>query len=358
MFLQALAARIGLATERDLAQACRDSYPKPLVILLWVVAEVAIAATDLAEVIGSAVALNLLFGLPLVAGVCLTALDVLLLLMLHGKRFRLLEAVIGVLVLLIAACFAAVMGMSKPEAIPVMSGFVPDSSIFSDKEKLFVAIGIVGATVMPHNLFMHSSIVLTRQTKRDTDSLRLAVKYATYDSTLSLMVAWFVNSAILIVAASTFHANGYTSVATLEDASRLLDPLLGSHAASILFGVALLASGQNSTITGTLTGQIVMEGFLTMQIPPVYRRIVTRLVAIIPAVIVTAIGGEKSVNRLLIISQVTLSFALPFAVFPLVHISSDPKRMGEFANNRVTKILAYSIAFFLVLLNILLFVPL
>jgi manganese transport protein len=258
MFLQYLSIKCGIATNRDLAQACRDSYPPKLVAFLWIVMEVAIAATDLAEVIGSAVALKLLFNLPLIAGVCITACDVLLLMLIGqgSNRFRILEAFVGVLVLLITTCFAAEVGLSKPEAVPLLAGFIPDTSLFENSSKLFIAAGIIGATVMPHNIFLHSSIVLTRNTHRDEESMTKAIRYSTIDCNVSLSVAWFVNSAILIVAASAFHAHGYKSVATLEEASSLLDPILGSKAASILFGVALLGSGQNSTLTGRSTSTL------------------------------------------------------------------------------------------------------
>jgi manganese transport protein len=375
MFLQYLSIKCGIATNRDLAQACRDSYPPKLVAFLWIVMEVAIAATDLAEVIGSAVALKLLFNLPLIAGVCITACDVLLLMLIGqgSNRFRILEAFVGVLVLLITACFAAEVGLSKPEAIPLLAGFIPDTSLFENSSKLFIAAGIIGATVMPHNIFLHSSIVLTRNTHRDEESMTKAIRYSTIDCNVSLSVAWFVNSAILIVAASAFHAHGYKSVATLEEASSLLNPILGSKAASILFGVALLGSGQNSTLSGrsistlntgvrlicriiifvgTLSGQIVMEGFLNWKIRPVYRRLITRLVAIVPAVIAILVGGDKSTNDLLIISQVVLCFALPFAIFPLVHITSNRSRMGKFANTLFTSFCAYVIGTVLIVLNI------
>jgi manganese transport protein len=251
MFLQYLTIKCGYATNRDLAQACRDSYPIQVVSVLWVICEVAIAATDLAEVIGSAVAMKLLFGLPLIAGVCVTAFDVLLLLLIHGRnRFRIVECLVGVLVSVITICLAVEMGLSKPEAVPLLSGLIPTSSLVTNKEKLFIAAGIIGATVMPHNLFLHSSIVLTRNTKRDDESLKTAIRYSTIDSNVSLLIALFVNASILIVAASAFYVKGYRNVATLEEASSLLNPVLGTKAGSILFGVALLASGQNSTLTG------------------------------------------------------------------------------------------------------------
>ena len=342
-----------LCTSRDLAQACRDSYPRPVVLVLWVVCEVAIAATDLAEVIGSAVALKLLFGLPMSAGVCLTACDILLFMFLQSSKFRVVECIVGGLVLLITCCFAAELALSKPQALPLLSGFIPTSALVRDKEQMFIAAGIVGATVMPHNLFLHSSLVLTRERDRSPAALVNAVRYATIDCTVSLAIAWFVNSAILMVAAAAFYSKGFREVATLQEASHLLNPVVGSTAASILFGVALLASGQNATLTGTLSGQIVMEGFIHWKINPVYRRIITRLLAIVPAVIATCVSGDDGVNSLLILSQVILCFALPFAVFPLIHITSDKKRMGTVhVNSWLTTAICYSIGVLIVVLNI------
>lgn len=357
IFLQALAVRQGIATERDLAQACRDSYPKPVVAVLWLIIEAAIVATDLAEVIGSAVALKLLFGLPLIGGVCITALDVLIILFTHGKNFRILEGIVAALVILITVAFAVQIGLSKPQTKELFAGFLPSAGIFTDNNELLIAIGIIGATVMPHNLFLHSSLVLTRNIDRSSvDTVNEAIKYFVFDSTFCLACALFVNAAILIVAAATFHVNGLTDVATLEDAHSLLAPILGSGA-SVLFAVALLAAGQNSTLTGTLAGQIVMEGFMTWKIRPVFRRLFTRLLAIIPAVVVVAIGGDHSANDLLIISQVILSIALPFAIFPLVHITADKTKMGPYVNSRFITIFAYAIAFLVLILDIYLFIP-
>ena len=356
IFLQALAVRQGLATERDLAQACRDSYPRYVVLGLWLITEAAIIATDLAEVIGSAIALKLLFGLPLIAGVCITALDVLILLFTQGRNFRILEGIVAALVILIAVAFGVQIGLSKPETRALFAGFLPSGGIFTNRDELLIAIGIIGATVMPHNLFLHSSLVLTRKINRDSvESVKEAITYFTLDSSLCLICALFVNAAILIVAAATFHVNGYSNVATLEEAYTLLVPLLGSGA-SILFAVALLAAGQNSTLTGTLAGQIVMEGFMKFKIRPVFRRIITRLLAILPAVIVIAIGGDSSANDLLIISQVVLSVALPFAIFPLVHITSDKNKMGVHANSTYMTIFAYIIGFIILGLDIYLFI--
>ena len=356
IFLQALAVKQGLATERDLAQACRDSYPKWVVAPLWVIIEAAIAATDLAEVLGSAVALKLLFGLPLIAGVCVTAFDVLVVLFAYGRNFRILEVIVTTLVILITVCFAVQIGLSKPESLEVMKGFLPSAPIFTDNNQLLIAIGIIGATVMPHNLFLHSSLVLTRDIDRgDVARVKEAINYFTFDSTMCLICALFVNAAILIVAAAVFHVRGMNDVATLEEAHKLLAPILGSGA-SVVFAVALLASGQNSTLTGTLAGQVVMEGFLKWKIRPVYRRLATRCLAIIPAVIVISIGGDKSANNLLIISQVVLSVALPFAIFPLVHITSSSLKMGVHVNSRFVMTIALLIAFFITALDIFLFV--
>lgn len=357
MFLQALAVKCGLVTARDLPQACRDSYPQWLNYLLWFIAEIAILATDVAEVLGSAIALRLLFGIPLIAGCCVTALDVILLLMLHGKNFRILECFVGLLVLVIAVCYAVELGISNPDPIPLLTGFLPSQELFADKGMLLIAVGIMGATVMPHNLYLHSSIIQTRATERDSASIRQAIKYSVIDSTFCLSIAWFVNSAILIVAGAAFHANGLNDVANLDDASHLLDPIMGSAAASKLFGIALLASGQNSTITGTLTGQIVMEGFCHWKISPFYRRMLTRLIAIVPAVAFVAVGGSAAANNLLIYSQVVLSFALPFAVFPLVHITSSKARMGQHVNSWCTHVLACSLGGLIVVLNVLLVIP-
>lgn len=356
MFLQVLALKVGLATNRDLAQACRDSYPKPLVAVLWVVMEVAICATDIAEVIGSAVALKLLFGLPLVVGVCITAADVLLVLFMNGKKFRLLEAIVGLLILVITVCFIIQLILSRPHAVPLLMGFLPSTELLTNKSMLFIGVGIIGATVMPHNLFLHSSVILTRDVARDDASIKEAIKFGTIDSTVSLTLALFINASILMVAAAAFHKNGYNDVTTLEDAYHLLDPILNSTTASILFAVALLASGQNSTLTGTLSGQIVMEGFMTWKISPTLRRVATRLLAIVPSVICVAIGGDSSANYLLILSQVVLSFALPFAMIPLVHISSSKGRMGVFVNTMPTTILAVIITAIILALNLVLLV--
>ncbi|CAM4013393.1 Nramp family divalent metal transporter [Cohnella lubricantis] len=351
ILLQSLAGKLGIATGRDLAQACRDHYSKPVSYGLWVLAELAIAACDLAEVIGAAIALNLLFGIPLLYGVILTALDVLIILFLQNKGFRYLEAFIIALIAIIALCFGIELFLSNPAIGEMFRGFIPDPSIVSDSSKLYIAIGILGATVMPHNLYLHSSIVQTRQYDQTPLGKRQAIKFATWDSTIALFFALFINAAILIVAAAVFHTSGHTDVADIEDAYHLLTPLLGTTIASILFGVALLASGQNSTLTGTLAGQIVMEGFLNFRMSPWLRRLITRLIAIIPAVIVTAMYGEKGTTDLLILSQVILSMQLSFAVIPLVKFTSSKKKMGEFVNPLWIQIIAWFVTGVIVVLN-------
>lgn len=344
ILLQALALRLGIATGRDLAQACRDHFSRPVNLMLWVLCEIAIAACDLAEVIGSAIALNLLFGIPLLWGVCITAVDVLLILLLQHRGFRWLEAFVIALVATIGVCFAIELLLAQPVIGEVVRGLVPTPDIVFDPAKLYIAIGILGATVMPHNLYLHSSIVQTRNFGRSDAGKREAIKYATIDSTLALFFAFFINAAILILAAATFHTTGNQGVADIADAHQLLAPLLGTTLASVLFAIALLASGQNSTITGTLAGQIVMEGFLNIRLPAWLRRLITRLIAIIPAVIVTAVAGERGTGQLLILSQVILSMQLSFAVVPLVMFTSDKAKMGVFVNPRWVKVLAWFVA--------------
>jgi manganese transport protein len=356
MFLQYLALKAGLATNRDLAQICRDSYPRRLNILLWIITEIAICATDVAEVIGSAIAFKLLFGLPLVAGVCITAVDVIFILFLNGSKFEWMERLVTLLILIILVCFSVQLGYSKPPFVDVMEGFLPRKELFTDSGMLFVAVGIIGATVMPHNLFLHSSIILTRDIPREEAAIKEAIHYSRIDTILSLTIAFFVNASILMVAAATFHQNGYHDIATLEDAYHLLEPILHSKVAPVVFGIALLAAGQNSTLTGTLTGQIVMEGFMNWKISPAARRLITRLLAIIPSVVVTAIGGDKQANNLLLYSQVILSFALPFAVIPLVHITASPLRMGKFVNTPLVNVISVIFSTILVVLNIVLLV--
>jgi len=349
--LQALAARLGIATGRDLAQACRDSYPRPVGILLWVACELAIIACDLAEVIGTAIALKLLFGLPLIAGALIAALDVFLLLLLLNKGFRFIEAVIMVLLAVITACFIVQIVLAAPPVAAVIGGLKPTTDVASNPEMLYIAIGILGATVMPHNLYLHSSIVQTRAFAPTDAGRRQAVRWATIDSTVALMLALFVNAAILIVAAAVFHANGKTEVVEIEQAYALLTPLLGGGIASLVFAVALLASGLNSTVTATLAGQIVMEGFLRLRLPRWARRLVTRGLAIAPVIVVAALFGEGGTTRLLILSQVILSMQLPFAVIPLVQFVSDSRKMGKLAISRGAAVLAWAVAAVIVVLN-------
>lgn len=351
ILLQALAGKLGIVTGRDLAQACRDHYSKPVAMILWVLCELAIAACDLAEVIGSAIALKLLFGIPLIYGVIITALDVLVVLLLQNKGFRYIETLVIVLILTICACFVTEIFLSKPDVGGILKGFVPSPEIINNPSMLYIAIGILGATVMPHNLYLHSSIVQTRQYEQTSSGKRQAIKYATWDSTIALFFALFINASILIVSAATFHKAGMKDVAEIEDAYHLLAPLLGTTLGSILFGVALLASGQNSTLTGTLAGQIVMEGFLNIRLPAWLRRLITRLIAIVPAVVVTALYGESGTAQLLILSQVILSLQLSFAVVPLVQFTSDKKKMGEFANPLWLKVLAWMVAMVIISLN-------
>ena len=352
ILLQALCAKLGIVTGRDLAQACRDHYSRPVSFVLWALCELAICACDLAEVIGSAIALNLLFGIPLIWGVCLTALDVLAVMYLQNKGFRYIEALVISLILLIGGCFAAELFFSKPELGAVLRGFVPTLEILRNPAMLYIAIGILGATVMPHNLYLHSSIVQTRKFERTTAGKREAIKFATVDSTVALMFALFINAAILIVSAATFHVQGRHDVAEIHEAHQLLSPMLGVGVASVLFALALLASGQNSTLTGTLAGQIVMEGFLRIRLRPWLRRLITRLIAIVPAVIVTALYGESGTAQLLVLSQVILSLQLSFAVIPLVLFTSDRRKMGEFVNPPWIQVLAWLTAGIIVLLNV------
>jgi len=352
ILLQALAARLGIASGRDLAQACRDSYSTPVTYFLWVLCEIAIAACDLAEVIGAAIALNLLLGLPLIWGVVLTALDVLIVLFLQGRGFRYVEALVVALIVLIAGSFAVEMLLSRPDLAGVAAGFIPRTEIIRNPDMLYIAIGILGATVMPHNLYLHSSIVQTRKYADTPEGKSEAIRYATIDSSVALMSALFINAAILVMAAAVFHGSGHEDVADISDAYQLLSPLLGTTAASILFALALLCSGQNATLTGTLAGQIVMEGFINLRLRPWLRRLITRLIAIIPAIIVVMLYGERGTGPLLILSQVILSLQLPFAVFPLVAFTSDRHKMGAFVNPGWVKALAWSVTVIIGALNI------
>lgn len=351
MFLQALAAKLGVATGRDLAQACRDHYSRRAAIFLWVVCELAIAACDLAEVLGSAVALKLLFGLPLLFGVIVTAFDVLLVLALQGRGFRLIEAFVVTLIGTIGLCFAYEIFFARPLWLEAAEGFLPRLEVLRNKEMLYIAIGILGATVMPHNLYLHSSIVQTRAFGRDEQGRREAIKFSVLDSTVALLFALFINAAILVLGAAAFHTRGLNEVADIAEAYKLLSPVLGVSIASTLFALALLASGQNSTLTGTLAGQVVMEGFLQVRLKPWIRRLLTRAIAITPAILVIAIAGESKVTSLLILSQVVLSFQLPFAVIPLVQFTSERRKMGVFANSRLTAVAAWVVTAIILFFN-------
>ena len=346
--LQALAVRLGVGAGLDLAQACRAGYPRAVTLGLWLLAEIAIIACDLAEVLGTAIALKLLFGLPLTWGVILTALDVFLILALQRFGFRKLEAFIIALLVLIAGCFVFELFHARPPLTAVLGGLVPSPSIVTDPAKLYLAIGILGATVMPHNLYLHSSIVQTRAFTDKAQALRLA----TWDSTIALGLAFFINAAILIVAAAVFHGGGRHDVVEIDQAYRLLSPMLGVGAASAIFAVALLASGQNSTVTGTLAGQIVMEGFLDLRLPVWARRLVTRLLAIVPAVLVVGAAGDRGATQLLVLSQVVLSLQLPFAVVPLVRFTADRQLMGAHVSPRWLHALAWVIAAVIIGLNL------
>ena len=351
VLLQGLASKLGIVTGRDLAQACRDHYPKPVAWFLWVICELAIAACDLAEVIGAAIALNLLFHIPLVVGVCFTALDVLIVLWLQHKGYRVLEALVVALIATMGLAFLFEVIISRPDMAALMAGFLPTPEIVRNPGMLYIAMGILGATVMPHNLYLHSSIVQTRKYAETAVGKREAVKFAFLDSTVALTLALFINAAILVVAAATFHRAGMHDVAEIQEAYRLLTPLLGVAGASAVFALALLASGLNSTLTGTLAGQIVMEGFLHLRLRPWLRRLITRMMAIVPAVIVAALYGESGTAKLLVLSQVVLSVQLSFAVFPLVRFTSEKAKMGEFVNAWWMKGLAYTVAFAIAGLN-------
>ncbi|MDE1169770.1 MAG: Nramp family divalent metal transporter [Verrucomicrobium sp.] len=351
ILLQHLCIKLGVATGRDLAQACRDHYPMPVVWFLWILAELAIAACDLAEVVGSAIGLQLLFHIPLIWGCLITTLDVLAILFLQNKGFRYIEALVAVLIATIAGCFAVELFFSKPHPDLILRGCLPTAEILHNPGMLYIAIGILGATVMPHNLYLHSSIVQTRAFEKTSRGRREAIWFLTFDSSLALMFALLVNAAILILAAAAFHWTGHRDVAEIQDAYQLLSPLLGFGAASTVFAVALLASGQNSTLTGTLAGQIVMEGFLHFRLPPWIRRLVTRLIALLPAVLIIGIYGEGEAGNLLIASQVVLSMQLGFAVWPLLRFTGDRKKMGEFANGPWMAALAWTILAAILVLN-------
>lgn len=352
ILLQHLSLKLGIVTGRDLAQACRDHYPKPAVYFLWGLCEIAIAACDLAEVLGSAIALNLLFGIPIIWGVVLTAADVMIVLLLQNRGFRVLEAAVGGLIFMIGICFAYEMIVSNPSINALIGGFVPRPEIVFHPEMLYIAIGILGATVMPHNLYLHSSIVQTRAFERNDTGKSMAIKFATIDSTGALLFAFFINAGILTVSAAAFHGTSHQDVADIQDAYKLLSPVLGVPLASTVFAIALLASGQNSTLTGTLAGQIVMEGFLEIRLSPWIRRLLTRLIAIVPAILVTAIYGDKSVGDLLIFTQVVLSLQLSFAVVPLIIFTNDKIKMGRFVNPPWLRTTAWIVTVLIIILNV------
>ena len=351
ILLQSLCVRLGVVTGRDLAQACRDYFSPRVSFLLWILCEIAISACDLAELVGSAIGLQLLFGTPLVWGVCITALDVIMVLFLQGKGFRYIEALVITIIAIIGGCFIAEMIFAKPDAGGVLLGYVPSLEILQNQAMLYIAVGILGATVMPHNLYLHSSIVQTRAWQETSEKKWEAIKFSTIDSTVALSIALFINSAIPILSAATFHFSGYQEVAEIQDAYKLLSPVLGVGSASAIFAFALLASGQNSTLTATLAGQIVMEGFLNFRLRPWLRRLLTRLVAIVPALISIILFGEGSTTNLLVFSQVILSLQLPFAVIPLVMFTSNRRLMGEFVNPFWLKAVAWLVASIIVGLN-------
>ncbi|MBW3521874.1 Nramp family divalent metal transporter [Chryseobacterium sp. NKUCC03_KSP] len=352
MVLQHLSVKLGVVAERDLAQACRDHFKPTTNFILWIFCEIAIAACDLAEVIGSAIALNLLFGIPLTWGIVITTIDVLIILLLQAKGFRWIESIVAGLMFIILVCFGYEIIISKPEINAILGGLIPQKEIITNPAMLYIGIGILGATVMPHNLYLHSSIVQTRDYTRDREGKKEAIKFATLDSTVSLLLAFFINAAILILAAATFHTTGNQHIADIHDAYKMLTPILGASMASIAFAIALLASGQNSTLTGTLAGQIVMEGFLNIRLKPWLRRLITRLIAVIPALIVTIIYGEQGTTDLLVLSQVILSMQLSFAVVPLVIFTNDKAKMGEFVNKPFLKICVWIISIVIIILNL------
>jgi len=351
ILLQHLCLKLGIATGRDLAQACRDHYPKPVVWFLWILCELAIAACDLAEVVGSAIALQLLFGIPLVWGCIITVVDVMIVLLLQHRGFRYLEIVVVLLITTIGSCFAVELFLARPDPAAVLAGFVPTAEIVTNPAMLYIAIGILGATVMPHNLYLHSSIIQTRKYEQTSSGKREAILFGTIDSTLALMLALFINAAILILAAATFHKSGQHQVGEIQEAFHLLDGLLGVKFAAVLFAVALLASGQNSTLTGTLAGQIVMEGFLNIRLRPWLRRLITRAIAVVPAVVVLAIFGEGKSTALLVASQVCLSLQLGFACWPLMRFTGEKEKMGEFVNPLWIKVAGWGVTLLIIGLN-------
>jgi manganese transport protein len=351
ILLQHLCVKLGIATGRDLAQACRDHYSRPVVWFLWIICELAIAACDLAEVVGSAIALQLLFGLPLIWGCLVTVADVMIVLLLQHRGFRYLEAVVIALIVTIGTCFAFELVLARPALGEMAAGFVPHMEILRNPQMLYVAIGILGATVMPHNLYLHSSIVQTRKYAQSAGGKREAIRFASLDSTIALMLALFINGAILVLAAAVFHRSGHQEVAAIQEAYHLLDGLMGVKFASVVFAVALLASGQNSTLTGTLAGQIVMEGFLNIRMRPWLRRLVTRAIAIVPAILVIGIFGEGKTTALLVASQVCLSMQLGFACWPLMRFTGERAKMGEFVNSLWIKLLGWGVTLIIIALN-------
>jgi manganese transport protein len=351
ILLQHLSLKLGIVAGRDLAQACRDAFGKYTSFILWIFAEIAIAATDLAEVIGSAIALQLLFHIPIPIGILITVLDVMLILFMQNKSFKFLEIIIACLTLTIFLCFGYELMVSNPDFTGILGGLLPRKEIITNPEMLLIAIGILGATVMPHNLYLHSSIVQTRNYGKTIEGIKHAIKFATIDSTLSLFLAFFVNAAILILAAASFHKTGMFEVMDIHQAYKLLDPVLGAKYAGLLFAVALLASGQNATLTGTLSGQIVMEGFLEIRLKPWLRRLVTRLVAIVPAFFVAIYFGNEGTGKLLVMSQVVLSLQLSFAVVPLIMFTGSASKMGQFVNSKTLNITAWIIAGIIISLN-------
>jgi manganese transport protein len=352
ILLQSLAAKLGVATGRDLAQACRDHFSYPVTIVLWILCEIAICACDLAEVIGSAIALNLLFNIPLIWGVCLTAFDVLVIMYFQKINFRYIEFFVIALMTFIAGCFWFEIMISRPDINAIVNGLIPQTNLLHNPEMLYIAIGIIGATVMPHNLYLHSSIVQTRKYVDDQAGKEEALKFITIDSTFALMIAFFINAAILIIASAVFHVQGHSEVTEIQEAYKLLSPLINVPIASTLFALALLASGQNSTLTGTMAGQVVMEGFLNIRLKPWVRRLLTRGLAIIPAIFCVLLYGESGIAKLLILSQVILSFQLGFAVIPLVWFTGDKRKMGGFVNPLWIKILAWGCVGFILILNL------
>lgn len=351
MFLQALAAKLGLVTRRDLAQACRDSYSRPATIALWLSAEIAIVACDIAEVLGAAIALELLFHVPLVWGVAVTALDVLIVLGLQHRGFRAIEALVITLIVTMIVIFGIEIALSRPEWRAVAAGLVPSRGIVGNPAELYIALGILGATVMPHNLYLHSSVIQTRAHGRSVSALRDAIRLAYTDSTIALTIAFFVNAAILVVAAATFYRTGHHEVGAIQDAYKLMTPLLGAAVAAPLFAVALLASGQNATLTGTLAGQVILEGFTRFRIAPWARRLISRALAIIPSIAAVAWYGDRGMAALIVFSQVVLSAQLAFAVVPLVQFTSDRRRMGPFVNGPLVRVVGWAMAAVIAVLN-------